>query len=292
MSGGERWNVGRLLEWTTKFLKEHGSESGRLDAELLLAQALGCKRIDLYTRYDEEPAEPVRATFRDLVRRRSEGMPVAYLLGRREFYSLDFAVTPDVLIPRPETELVVVGALDLLKKQSGQDAIAVADVGTGSGIIGVSVARHDPRVRVTAIDRSEAALEVARRNAAAHGVGDRIEFLWGDLFAPVADERQFQLVLSNPPYVTTAELAQLPRDVAQYEPQLALDGGTQGTAVIERLVPEAAARLAPGGQMLLEVSPMIEAAVRELIAATGAFEVLPTIKDFGGRPRVVVARRL
>ena len=237
----EPWTVGRLLQWTTDYLKGHGSESPRLDAEVLLAQALGCQRIELYTTFDELPGDDARAAFRELVRRRAEGTPVAYLVGRREFYSLSFRVTPDVLIPRPETELLVVAALDLAKTKgeggrgkaeqvaSGQWPVAssstinnqqssisnpqspiphplIADVGTGSGIIAVCLAKHLPTCRVTAIDISPAALAVAKENAQQHGVAERIEFLESDLFAAVPAERQFDFIVSNPPYVTAAEL--------------------------------------------------------------------------------------
>ncbi len=186
MSSSAPWTVGRLLKWTTDYLKSHGSDSPRLDAEVLLAKAMGCQRIQLYTAFEDEPGEKVRTEFREMVRRRAEGLPVAYLVGHREFYSLDFRVTPDVLIPRPETELLVIALLDLAKAHHQRAKLTIADVGTGSGIIAVCAARHLPGCRVTAIDTSLAALEVAKSNAQKHGAAGQIEFVQSDLFAAVA----------------------------------------------------------------------------------------------------------
>src|SRR5437870_2051637 len=169
----ELWTVLRLLTWTTDYLKSHGSESPRLDAEVLLAHARGCERIMLYAAFDEVVSDDVRTKFRELVKRRAEGVPVAYLVGKREFYSLSFRVTPEVLIPRPETEFVVVATLDALKEIQHP---LVADVGTGSGAIAVAIAKHAPHARVVGIDINFAALAVARENAANHQVAERIEF--------------------------------------------------------------------------------------------------------------------
>ncbi|MEE9603293.1 MAG: HemK/PrmC family methyltransferase, partial [Thermoguttaceae bacterium] len=189
----EVWTVGRLLSWTADYLKGTGSDTSRLDAEVLLAESLGCRRIELYTSFHNEPDESVRTAFRELVRRRAAGTPVAYLVGHREFYSLDFRVTPDVLIPRPETELLVVTLLDLAKQRDSVNLQAsgnpkasvnpprIADVGTGSGIIAVCAAKHLPDARVTALDVSQPALEVARGNAIDHGVADSIEWVHSDL---------------------------------------------------------------------------------------------------------------
>lgn len=291
MAQNEPWTVGRLLEWTTGFLKERGAETPRLDAEILLAEARGCRRIDLYTAFDETPGEEVRTAFRELVRRRADGTPVAYLVGRREFYSLSFRVTPDVLIPRPETEFVVIALVDLAKSRQGEGPIEVADVGTGSGILAVCAALHVPGCHVTAIDKSPAALAVAKANAADHGVAERIDFVEGDLLAPLPAEPRLDFVVSNPPYISMAEMTQLPRDVKEYEPRLALEAGPRGTEVIERLIPQAAERLKPGGHLLMEVSPMIAEAVVELVEVDGRFEVAAPIRDLSAQARVVQARR-
>lgn len=286
---GEVWSVGRLLSWTADYLKKHGSDSPRLDSEVLLAHSLGCERIQLYTRFEEQPSEEHRGRFRDLVRRRAEGMPVAYLVGHREFFSLSFRVTEDVLIPRPETEYLVVAAIDLAKRVAG--GAAVCDVGTGSGIIAVCLAHQVPECRVTAIDISPAALRIARENAAAHEVAERIELIEGDLLAGLPNEPWLDLVLSNPPYVADGEAAQMSVETRRFEPHQALFAGPRGTEVIERLVPQAAERLKAGGHLLIEVSPMIHDRTAEILAAEQRLERLDSIKDLAGHKRVAVARR-
>jgi release factor glutamine methyltransferase len=290
MAESEPWTVGRLLQWTTDYLNRHGADSPRLDAEVLLAEALRCPRIALYTSFDEVPAEPARTAFRDLVKRRAEGTPVAYLVGHREFFSLDFRVTQDVLIPRPETELLVMALIERAR-QSPREPVTICDVGTGSGIIAVAAAKHLPNSRITAIDVSPAALAVARANAQTHGVLDRVEFLQSDLLAGVAPERRFDFVVSNPPYVAEAELDRLAPEVRRFEPRVALVAGSRGTEVIERLLGQAAERLHPGGYLLLEISPMIAEAVEALLAADERLQPGPTIKDLSRLPRVAQARR-
>lgn len=288
MADAEPWTIGRLLTWTTKYLTERGSDSPRLDAELLLAQAVGCPRIGLYTSFDTEPPEPVRTAFRELVKRRADGTPVAYLLGRREFYSLEFHVTPDVLIPRPETEFLVIAALDALKRRSGTTRLV--DIGTGSGIIAITVAKHSKQTQVTAVDKSPAALEVARANAERLGVVDRVEFLESDLLSAVPSEQRFDVIASNPPYVSTAEMSTLAAEAARHEPRSALESGPLGTEVIARIIPEAVQRLLPGGELWLEIGPMRLDAVLALIAAEPRFELLPVVKDLAGLARVVGCR--
>ena len=287
----DKWTVGRLLTWTAEYLGRNGSETSRLDAEVLLAESLACRRIELYTAFDDEPAEAARNAFRELVRRRAEGAPVAYLVGRREFYSLDFRVTPDVLIPRPETELLLVALLDLAKKRQAEQS-RIADVGTGSGIIAVCAAKHIPDSQVAAIDISPAALEVARGNAAKHGVAERIECIESDLFSAVPPQRQFDFIVSNPPYVTTAEMQTLAADVRDFEPRAALEAGPKGTEIIELLVPQAAERLACGGWLLIEIGPAIHDAARAVIESDSRFQLSPTIKDLALLPRVLQARKV
>ncbi len=291
MAESEPWTIGRLLTWTTGYLGDHGADSPRLEAEVLLAESLGCQRIELYTRFDEVPGDEPRGAFRDLVRRRAAGEPVAYLVGRREFYSLSFRVTPAVLIPRPETEHLVVTLLDLARERAGAEPVQIADVGTGSGIIAVCAARHLSESRITAIDTSPEALEVARQNAADHGVAERIEFVESDLFAAVDPQATFDFVVSNPPYLGTAELAGTARDVHRFEPRQALEAGPQGTEVIERLVPQAAERLCPGGYLLVEISPVIHDAARLAVEGDARLEVGETVKDLARLPRLLVARK-
>ena len=306
MSAPEQWTVLRLLTWTTDFLKSRGSESPRLDAEVLLAHAKGCERIMLYAAFDEVVSDDLRARFRDLVKRRAEGAPVAYLVGKKEFYSLAFRVTPDVLIPRPETESVVVAALDALKgsgfgvqgseipnpKFQIPNSPLVADVGTGSGAIAVAIAKHAPTCHVTAIDSSAAALAIAQENAVSHHIADRIEFVRDDLLEALAPEPRFAVIASNPPYVSEAEYEQLAPQVKNHEPRQALVAGPTGTEVIERLIPQAAERLLPGGWLIVEISPMIAERVEHLLSADSRFEPATLTKDLAGLARVAKSRRL
>lgn len=282
----QEWTIGSLLEWTAKFLAEKSSEFPRLDAEVLLAHSLGCKRIQLYTRYDEVAPEEARKTFRELVRRRVEGCPVAYLVGRKEFFGLEFEVNPAVLIPRPDTETLVVECLRLAKAYSKP---RILDVGTGSGNIAVSLAKQLPQAQVTAVDVSADALAVARRNAAKHGVAERIRFLQGDLFAPIPPGEKFDFILSNPPYIAREELPTLPAGVRDYEPHLALDGGPGGFAVFDRLVVAAPQFLEAGGYLLLEIGVPQEQRARERIEAVASLELADTVFDSSGHPRVLYA---
>lgn len=286
---GEVWTVGRLLTWTTDWLGKRGSESPRLDAEVLLAAVRGCQRIMLYTAFDEPVDEAMRGRFRELIRRRGEGEPVAYLVGEKEFFSLPFTVTPATLIPRPETEGLVVRLLDLCK-QRAVAAPRILDVGTGSGAIAVTLAKQLPTASLVATDCSEAALAVAAVNAERHGVADRVRCVACDLLEHPATAGSWDFIVSNPPYVREDEFNGLPPDVRLHEPRQALVGGPTGCEVIERLLPAAAARLAPGGWLLIEVGPSTAAAAAGLIAATAGLVAEPTLRDAAGLPRIVQAR--
>jgi len=288
----ESWTIGRLLTWTTDYLKEHGSGSARLDAEVLLAHARSCERIELYTAFEQEVDLETREAFRQFVRRRASGEPVAYLVGHKEFYSLSFLVSPDVLIPRPETEHLVLCALDLIKESSSKEkAWEIADVGTGSGAIAITVAKYVPESRITATDISPAAIQIAKQNAQSHSVADRIEFQVGDLLSEVPKERKLDFVVSNPPYIAETEENDLENSVRDYEPHLALFGGPNGTEIIARLIPQAAERLQSGGWLLIEISPMIQEAVASLIDQVGDFSKPTFEKDLAGLIRIVKAQR-
>lgn len=282
------WTVRRVLEWTIPHLKAHGSESPRLDAEILLAHARGCPRIQLYTNYDEPLTEGQRAVMRDLVQRRAAAEPVAYLVGHREFFGLDFRVSRDVLIPRPDTETLVVAGLEFLATRPQP---RVLDVGTGSGCIAISLAVNAPNAILVATDQSAAALEIARENAARHGVDDRIRFVEGDLYAPLSVSEPFDLIVSNPPYIASAEIDTLAPDVRLHEPRAALDGGPDGLAIIRRLLADARAFLSPAGGLLIEISSEQAESVTQLLAASGAFEDIRVIHDLSRQPRVVQAVR-
>jgi release factor glutamine methyltransferase len=282
------WTIRALLAWTADFLRSKGNDDAKREAEILLAHVLGCDRIHLFTRYEEQPAEAERTKFRELIQRRVAGWPVAYLVGSRGFYLLDFEVNPAVLIPRPDTEVLVLEALKRLKPLGAPE---VLDLGTGSGCIAISLAHQKKDARVTATDVSPDALDVARRNAAKTKVADRIAFLQGDLFAPLPPGSQFDLIASNPPYVAQGEFPSLAPDVRDHEPRLALDGGPDGLAFYRRIAKDAPALLKPGGSLLLEVGYTQDEAVRGLLAERPELEVGPTLKDTGGHPRVVTARK-
>jgi release factor glutamine methyltransferase len=292
MPASESWTIGRLLQWTVDYLKQHQSDSPRLDAEVLLAHAAGCQRIELYTRFDVVADDALRDAFRSYVKQRAAGTPVAYLVGHREFYSHDFRVTPDVLIPRPETEFVVISLLDEAKR-SGRlaDPLRIADVGTGSGVLAICAAIHLPQSHVTAIDISPAALTIARANAERHQVAERIRFLEGNLLDPVPTAETFDMIVSNPPYIGLSERDDLPRDVRDHEPALALFAGTDGLDVLRPLIAAAAKRLVPGGWLMAEFSPPQQPALREIVAQDDTLESPLFTEDLNQRPRVLRVRR-
>src|SRR5262249_41931921 len=287
MTTEQPWTIKRLLDWTQKYLADTGCEFPRLDAEVLLAHVLGCKRIHVYTRFEEVPADEIRTQFRELIKQRVEGCPVAYLVGRKDFFSLELEVTRDVLIPRPDSETVVTECLRLGKAMPSP---AILDIGTGSGNLAVALAKQHRTASVTAVDISPAALAVARRNAAKHGVAEQIRFLEGDVFAPLAADERFDLIVSNPPYIPHGDLAGLEKGVRDYEPHLALDGGANGFAVFDRLIAEAPRHLKPGGYLLIEIGSPQEAPARERLLAHGGYELGKTILDGSGHPRVLRAQ--
>ncbi len=246
----DNWTILSLLTWTRHHFASKGIESARLDAECLLAHALGSERLQLYVDYDKPVSEAERARFRALVRRRArDRVPVAHLLGTKEFWSLAFEVGPDVLTPRPETETLVQVGLDLLAEGESK----VLDVGTGSGCVALSIASERLAVRITATDLSQAALAVAARNAEALGLAERVRFACGSVFEPLEDER-FDLIVSNPPYVSETLRPELAPELA-HEPPEALFAGPDGLDVLRELVSGVGAWLAPGGAFAVEISP-------------------------------------
>ena len=291
MAAEETWTVNRLLAWTRDFFKKKSIEKPQLEAEILLAHAMNIKRIELYTAYETEPTEAQRTTFRDFVKRRGNGEPTAYLTGSREFYSLRFKVDHNVLIPRPETEDLVLQTLDILNTYSTETEPVIADVGTGSGIIAVTLAKNLPKhlstVKIFAVDISAEALNIARHNAETHGVADRIEFRQSDLLEQVTET--LDIIVSNPPYISQSEFESLPIDVKNFEPQSALLAGTKGTEVIERLIPQSASRLRTGGHLLLEVSPMIADSVAKLLHNWNDVQIF---SDSANRQRIVRGEKM
>lgn len=282
------WTIGQLLEWTSPYFAQRGIDTPRLDAEILLAHVLGCPRIQLYAMYHDEVNENDRARFRELVRQRACGCPIAYLVKEKEFFSLPFEVGPGVLIPRPETELLVEEAIAF----AANDPLSCfLDLGTGSGAIAVAIAHRLREARGVAVDRSADALQVARRNAEANHVADRLTFIQSDLFSNVPRDRPFDLIVSNPPYVTSGELAALPVDVRNFEPTEALDGGPDGLVVISQIIVSAANYLRPNGRLMIEIGSTQAQPVEELIRANDALLIGSIVTDYARNPRVIVASR-
>jgi len=297
------WTVGRLLEWTQKFFEKKGISQPRLDAEILLAHALGTERIGLYLAYEREVETDARARFREWVQRRAEGEPTRYLVGGCEFMSLAFKVGPGCLIPRPETELLVEEVMARCGKTRAHapvaggapadGAITVIDLCTGCGCVAVSVGVHVPESNVVATDISALALAMARANAAAHGVADRVAFLEGDLYEALeaAGAAPADFLVANPPYVAEAEWETLQPEIRNHEPREALVAGPEGTEVIERIVQGAPAHLKPGGTLLVEIGASQGPAVRDLAAGVCGLVDVEIRKDYAGHDRMLVARR-
>jgi release factor glutamine methyltransferase len=282
------YTVRELLAISTQYLKDKGCAAARLDAELLLGHVLQLSRIELYLNLDRPLTTQEVDAYRECIARRGRRMPVAYITGVKEFYSLDFAVTPAVLIPRPETELLVEKVVKLAKARlaSGQQQVHILDVGTGSGAVAVAAARQDPEFLVTAVDISSEALEVARSNAVRHEVDHQMWFVVSDLFSDVSGT--FDIICSNPPYLTKAEMAQLQPEVS-FEPAAALDGGQDGLVFYHRIFQESQPHLAPSAYVAVEIGADQARAVAAIAEGCG-FSVEECIQDYGGHDRVVVAK--
>jgi release factor glutamine methyltransferase len=278
----EVWTVLKVLQWTAEHLAQKGVDNGRLDAELLLADTLEVDRVGLYLNYDK-PLLPEELTrYREQVKRRAGREPLQYILGHCEFWSLPLQVTPAVLIPRPDTEVLVEEAL-----KQAQPAAAVLDVGTGSGAIALALASELPVARITGLDQSAAALQVAELNCQALGLQERVELVVGDLFA--LPEGEWQLIVSNPPYIPVDDLPGLMPEVGRFEPALALDGGRDGLDCYRALARQASARLTAGGWLLVEVGINQAEPVEQLFAEAGLKEIYSR-DDYAGIPRVVGGR--
>lgn len=279
----ESWTVLKLLRWTADYFAARGLDAPRLDAELLLAATLGLDRVGLYVNFERPLQTDELAVFRARVRRRANREPLAYILGATEFWSLPLKVTPDVLIPRPDTELLVEEALTRLSGPA-----RVLDVGTGSGALAIAIAHERPECRLTAIDLVPAALAVAAENAHRNQVAERIAFAECDLAALPAGP--FDLIVANPPYIPQGDLITLMPEVRDFEPWLALDGGADGLDAYRALVRQIGMVLAPGGWLLVEVGIEQAVTVQELFASAGLTEIF-TARDLAGIERVVGGRR-
>ena len=287
------WTIQKLLNWVTEYLTEKGVDSPRLSAELLLCHAVGLTRIELYTQFAAPVPQRQLDQLHDLVKRAGLHEPVAYLTGRTEFYSIELDITADCLIPRPETELLVQRAIEYLRTRDGLQF--VCDLCTGSGCIAVAIAKNFSDARVIATDISAGALEVAARNVAKHNLHERIELLQGDLFEPLVgqlDVTEFDLIVCNPPYVSSSEYETLAKNVRDYEPKSALLAGADGLDVYNRLVEKVDQFLKPGAALMLEIGYAQGPAVRDLLEQAGTFAEIRIEKDPHDNDRVVTAIKI
>ena len=281
------WTVLKVLQWAAAFLKERGIDSPRSTAELLLAHALASERVQLYVHHDQPLEQAELSVFKQLLLRRLHGEPAAYILGRKGFWTLELKVTPDVLIPRPETECLVEAALAFLKKlPAGRSR--VLDLGTGSGAIVLALAAEAPEHCYFACDLSPEAAAIARLNAGEAGVSGRVVFWAASWFSALKPGRAlFDLIVSNPPYVASAAIDRLAPEIALHEPRLALDGDADGLRSYRAIVGEAHRYLAPGGRLLLEIGSDQRPAVQQLAEQCGTYDGFSCSRDYSGHDRVV-----
>jgi len=288
------WQIKDLLKVSTDYLKDRGIEDPRLTAEVLLAHQLKVERIGLYLNFDQPLTENELSCYRTLIRRRVVHEPLQYITGTQEFRSLSFDVDCHVLIPRPETEVVVEQAIILGKTcKPGEERLRILDLGTGCGAISIALAKELPRALIWATDISEEALCVGRRNALKHGVSDRVCFRQGDLWDPFMRQgMQFDMIVSNPPYVSSEEYRNLPPEIRNYEPRQALDGGEYGMVYLERIIKGACRFLNPGGWIILEMAPWQTMKALDIMKQTGGYQQEARIEDYSRRHRVVTARAM
>jgi release factor glutamine methyltransferase len=286
----EHWTIQKLLNWVTDYLKSKGVDSPRLSAELLLSHVLGLKRIELYTQFNKVVGQEQLSPLHELVKRAGAHEPIAYLTGKREFYSLEFEITKDCLIPRPETELLVERAIEFLRKRNGEQFIC--DLCSGCGCVAIAIARNFANCQVVATDISDAALAAAERNITRHGLGARLKLLKGDLFEPLipgTGAAKFDLIVCNPPYVSETEFEKLAKNVRDFEPKLALTAGPDGLDVIKRIVSGAGRFLKPAAALMLEIGNDQGPAAQKFLQNSGRFETISIEKDYNNLDRLALA---
>jgi len=284
----ESWTVLKLLQWTTDYFQRNNVSEPRTSAEVLLAHVLAENRLFLYLNYDRPMETNELAAYRACIKRRLEGEPNQYITELQEFWSLPLRVSPDVLIPRPETEVLVEAVLEFLDKADPN--VDILDLGTGSGAIAIALARELPAARIVATDLSMATLRLAQENAKSHQVDQRILFVRGDMFAAIPGASQrFKVVVTNPPYVSYAEILELPREIRDFEPHHALDGGPDGLAAIRHIIAEAPTVLCQAGALFMEMGADQTKSVSALVIDSQRYEDYRIIKDYSKLDRVLVA---
>ncbi len=288
------WTVRRLLQWTPEFFQKKGLDQPRLSAELLLSHVLKRPRIALYTDYERVLDQRQLAIYRELVRRAAEDEPIAYLTGRAHFFNMELEVNSDVLIPRPDTETLVENVLQTVRHVTGLEAPRVLDLCTGSGCVAAAIATNLKSATIVAIDISPSAVAVARRNIENLKLAERVTVEQGDLFEPISklvDPRPFDIIVGNPPYIATSQMATLDASVKDYEPAIALDGGPDGLTIHRRILQGSSAHLMPNGLVFLEIAFDQGPAIKQLAAQFDEFEDVRLLKDYGGRDRVLTTRK-
>lgn len=286
------WTITKLLEWTTSYFKSHDIDSPRIAAEILLAHSLNLRRIDLYLRYDQPLSSDELTQFKALIKRRIKREPVAYIVGVKEFWSMDLAVTRDVLIPRPETECLVEAALSLLPEDSKQgsefEPQRILELGTGTGAVILALASQRKQPLFFASDRSAKALAVARENAGRHGLERDVCFFCGDWLTSLSNSKyRFDMIISNPPYVQTQAVRRLQPEILEYEPLAALNGGKDGLDCLRLIIEDAYFFLNTHGSLLLEIGHDQKTEVAKIIAKCGHYENVLFKKDYSGYDRMV-----
>jgi release factor glutamine methyltransferase len=293
-SDKKTWIIKDLLPVSIDFLKSKNIESPRLCAELLLAQQLNTGRLKLYLEYDQPVGEKDLDEYRTMIKRLVDGEPLQYITGIQEFWSMDFIVNSSVLIPRPETEILVEQALRIYNEEyiKKNPEVSILDIGTGSGAIAIAIASELENAGISAVDISVKALETAKLNAAKHGMENRIKFYEGNLLEPFEKNHQFfDIILSNPPYVTTNDYELLPRKIKDFEPKLALKSGEDGLSHIRKILEKAPGFLNPGGWLMIEMDPDQTDSAIQIISNNDGYSTGQVIKDFSSKDRVVIARK-
>ena len=287
-----QWTILKLLKWTTSYFKTNNIENPRAAAEILLAHTLELKRIDLYLRYDQPLCRDELALFKTLIKRRVAKEPVAYIVGHKEFWSIDFAVTKDVLIPRPETECLVEAIISILSENSSIAPKRILELGTGSGAIIIAIASSMPDHLFFASDCRIRTVKLANQNARHHNLNKKIDFFCGDWFTPIKNNRHlFDIIVSNPPYIQTGIINTLQPEIYKYEPVKALDGGEDGLGCIKHIIQCAHFYLRPKGILLLEIGYDQKDGVKTIIKQCGNYENISFLKDYSGHFRIVRAQK-
>jgi release factor glutamine methyltransferase len=289
-SSGPQWTIIKTVEWTADYFRQHGIAQPRAVAEILLAHILGCRRIDLYLRHDQPLNEAERVHYRQLIQRRVKFEPEAYIIGQKEFWSLPLNVSPDVLIPRPETECLVEAVLE---KLPADKIVNLLELGVGSGAITIALARERPQWRFWASDISRRAVAIARTNAERLLPKTAIRFFVGRWFEPLDAARPaFDLIVSNPPYIPTEQLEQLQPEIKIFEPYRALDGGPDGMDSLGQIIDVAHLHLKPGGWLMLEMGHDQQPRIQQRTKRCGAYDRIDFCNDYSGYTRVAQIRRV